>query len=1050
MFWLIEFKNPFQHESLQKSQVPSGITIRQLADRLNGIGKEFEYPTICYLNGKVVLRAQWSEIVLKDKDILSFMAVQGYIGALVAAIVLTVISIAISLLMPVPKVNQQQGAADPVYSLAGSGNQMRLSQPIEVNYGLNRIYPSYAARPYYEYQSNNQYQFSLLCIGQGLYDISAVQIGDSPIANYTEAEYEIITPGNPVTLFPTNVYTSPEAGGQTLLGPNEADYPIDEGGFTGPFVVCPSGAQVVQIEIDLAMPNGLYSMDSKGKVNPTSVIVEAQYRPIDDAGNPTGDGSWTDLLSPAQEAIQMATITPQRLTYSIPVTLGRYEVQMRRANDYVDSAQVGDTVVWDGMRGWINTTPSYGNVTLLAVRIQATNNLNNQTQQLINVIATRKLPIRDQTTGVWSAPTATRSIIWAYVDLFKATYGGRISDDVFFDWDTFYALDVIYAERGNFFDWTFNDSDTVWDAAQMIALAGRAIPLITGSLISLKRDVAQSVPVALFNQENILQGSFTWGLKMWGDDEFDSLLVTYVEPTTGYVAETVLCVLPGDAGDNPDTLTLSGVLDRTNAYHEGMYRLACIRYLRETFTFQTGLEGYIPVYGDLIGIVHDVPKWGQGGFIVNAVQTGNSYQLWTSEPLTFTEGATHQVWLRSKNGGTLGTFVARQTQDEKQVVIMTNEEIDFQLDGLTEPMLYMFGPVGQEMKMVRITDIEPQGLEAIQISGVNNSSIPYSFDNLEAPALEEDFFVPDVPDLPVVASVTLSQLNSTNATVNISWPSAFGAQQYIVQTSYDNINWGTAALTVNTSLLLAVQNGTFYVRVAGINVGQGPYATNDLDIGSLAGLNLTVPWDDVTWSINWLNVLNEVGWQVRVYDNTVPATPVLKNTTNPASTDPRTFTYDYPQAVTDGNLHRNMLVEVDVKFEADDGSGPALSGTPASLALTNSIPLPPTGLTTGTPTLDSISAHYVISWTVPPAADLIRVKLWLSIDPNFDATVESPVYDFTAGSPGTSGIPVTTNIAIDLDSASGHVEYYYKVALFDVWGNEITTNLSVRASIAAI
>lgn len=1042
MFWLIEFSNPFEPHTLNKTECASGCSILEIVVQINPKTKEFAYPTICILNGKPMLRATWQETILKDKDVISFIAVTGSeIVLAIIAVVLAVVSIAVALLMPVPKVNSDSTDSDPVYSLDGSGNQMRLSLPIEVNYGLNRIYPSYAARPYYEYQDNNQYQFSLLCIGQGVYDIAAVQIGDSPIANYTEASYEIIPPGEPVTLFPTNVYTSPEAGGQTLLGPNDPDYPVDTGGWTGPFVACPSGAKVITIEIDITLPQGLYSMSSSGSVGHYSISFEAQYRPIDDAGNPTGDGSFSELLT---ETLNMATVTPQRKTYSVPTDVGRYEVRMRRTTNSSTNAQIGNVLTWEGMRGWVDTTTNWGNVTLLAVKIQATNNLNNQTQQLINVIATRKLPIRNQITGVWSDPVATRSLVWAYVDLFRATYGGRITDDIFYDWDTLYALDTTYTTRGDHFDWTFRDADTVWDGATSIAQAGRGIPLITGSLISLKRDAAQTVPEALFNQENIIQGSFTWGIKLWGADEYDSLNVTYIEPASGYVAETLLCVLPGDSGDNPDTLQLIGVMDRTQAYHEGLYRLACNRYLRETFSFQTGLEGYIPTYGSLIGVSHDVPKWGQGGFVVNAEKDGNGgYQLWVSEPLKWTQGATHQIWLRAKNGSTLGTFVALQTQDEKQLSIgvVAGSPIDFQLDGLTEPMLFLFGPVGSEMKMVKVTSIEPQGQEAITISGVNNSEIPYSFDSVEAPSLENDFYVPIEPDLPIVDSVSIAQVTLSQTTVNISWPSAFGAKQYIVQTSYDNTNWTTQATTDQTSLLINALPGILYVRVAGINTGQGPYALNELGVGTIPGLVVTTDWTDIEWGISWFDVLSGEGYQVRVYDNTNPTSPVLKNTSNPAEADPRAFNYDYTQAVTDGNLVRKMLVQVDVKL--DDNGTPTLTGNPASMAFTNSIPLPPTALTAVFSVMDSLGAHYTLGWTVPDEADLIRVKVWLSTDPDFDAATLTATYDYTAGSPGRTGIPTTYAALLDLDSNGHHPAYYFKVAVFDVWGNEVAANLSV-------
>lgn len=1045
MFWLIHIRNQFDPTKFIKEQREAGVTVRDVANSLHEGKDEFDLPTICLLNSKPLLRVEWEETVLKDNDILCFSACVGIVLEIIAVAVLLVVSIAITLLMPIPKVNQDQDEADTVYSLKGASNAMRLSQPIEVNYGKNRIYPSYAGRPYYEYRNNNQFLFALLCVGQGEYDIETVQIGDTDIVHYQEAEFEIIPPGEAVTLFPTNVYTSPEAGGQDLLGPNEPGYP-DEGGWTGPFVVCPANQVVVTIEIDIALPQGLYVQTDEGGLAYAIVVFTAQKRLIDNSGNPLS--GWTTLVTSGSELI-MATNTPQRRTYKINVTQARYEVRIRRVSDKDTSSRAGNTLQWEGMRGWLVVENHWGNVTLLAVKVQATNNLNNQTSQLINCIATRKLSMRDQETGEWGALTATRSIVWAFVDMFRASYGGRIADDIFFDWDTLYTLDALYADRGDYFDWTFRDPSTVWEAAQMIALAGRAIPLISGSLISLKRDDYQTVPVALFNQENIVVNSLTYGIKLWVIDEYDSLEVEYIEPASGYVKETVLCILPGDDSLNPDKLILNGILDRTRAYHEGMYRLGCNRYLRETIQFQTGLEGYIPTYGDLIAVTTDLPLWGQSGYVLNAEKDANDFwHLWLTEPLTWTEGVTHQMLLRTKTGGLAGPYACVQAQDPLQIQLQTTETIEFLLDGLTEPTMFMFGPVGEETKMLKVTAIEPNGKEIISITCVNNSSLPYSFDNLVAPALGDDVFAPLEPDLPTVEGVTLAQINSSVLTMQISWPSAFGAKQYVIQTSYDNSSWSAPTYTVQTSLLVAVVPGIIYVRVAGINVGQGPYATASIAIGPLAGVTFSTPWDALDWAITWINVLGENGWQVRVYDHTTSL--VLKRTTNLTDSDPRAFTYTYANAISDGNVHRHIQLQVDVKFDASDGSGPALSGTPVVVEMINPIPAAPTLIFVTLLGIESDGAHYQINWVNPADADLIELKLWVSDTSGFDPSISVPDLDFTAGSPGSGVLPGDHEVAIPIDSNGDHPDYFFRIAIFDVWGSELSTNVTDEQTIPAI
>jgi len=224
MAYIIETKNPFQpFEGLRKHQHPGGISIRGWLQMTYPGFIEFGDPTVCLVNGQPVLRRDWDREI-KPNDIVNFVVVAGdaaTIAAIVVIIVVIIAAIVVALVLRPPTPGTLP-ASDPVYSIKGQQNDIRLGEPIEVNYGRNRIYPSFAARPFFRYENNDQFQFSLFCIGQGQYEIHAIQIGDTTIADYEEVQYELLPPGTHTTLFHTNVHTAIEVGGQTLLGPNEA------------------------------------------------------------------------------------------------------------------------------------------------------------------------------------------------------------------------------------------------------------------------------------------------------------------------------------------------------------------------------------------------------------------------------------------------------------------------------------------------------------------------------------------------------------------------------------------------------------------------------------------------------------------------------------------------------------------------------------------------------------------------------------------------------------------------------------------------------------
>ena len=1074
MAHIIEVSNAFEPmRGLVRHEHKGGITIREWLRETKGLDfVEFESPTVCLVNGNPLMRDQWDVYVIQKGDIINFITIVGDLITLIILIVMIIVMVVLALVMKPPETPGELPGSDPVFSIRGQKNEIRLGEPIEVNYGRNRIYPSYAAYPYYQYIDNDQFQHSLFCIGQGVYDIAAVQIGDTDILDYQEVAYEILPPGVHPTLFTANVETSVEVGGQTLYAANDPEWLAP--GFVGPFTTNAPGTVLDKIEIDLVYPRGVYHTNKKGNLELWSVGATFEKRKIDNDGNPLE--AWSILFYYQLDA---ATTTPQRRTITTTVPVGRYEVRGNHNWPRATETTYGSVVAWESMRGFvIGTVPEYGDVTMLCVRIRATNNLNSRTQEKFNVTATRKLPIRSSSDGTWSAPIATRSIVWAFADVFRSTYGGRVTDDSYLDWEALEALDALYESRNEHFDWTFRDPITIWEAAKAVARVGRAVPLLVGSLISMKRDGPLSIPVTLFSPENIAKESFQWDIKLWDPADNDSLMVEYTEPATGYKQENVLCILPGGTGDNPKDIRFPGIQNRDHAYHEGLYMLASERYLRENIAFDTGLEGYIPSYGDLVAVSHDVPRWGQSGYILD-VQTvvAGTYNLFVSEPLVFDQsGDNHQILLRNKYGAVLGPVTVLETTDPSVVTISISPQPDWLLGGASEPMLFLFGPSGSVTKYGRVVKIEPQGEEKIKVTVVNEEPIIHSFDGLVAPALTKPPAPLVVPDLPIVTRLTLSIVDASSGIISAVWPPAYGAQKYLVQTSRDaGLTWTNRGDTARTSIQLQVEVGVVYVRVAAVNNGQGPWIQNYITVGRVAGLIVYLPWDsndpftsfagdDLVWGVRWrLNDSTVEQYLVQVFDNTESA-PVLKRQLTQLGTefnymfdrhyadhtlvtaDNTTHTADYTTGVMaelDGNFNRNMIVAVDaMSFNNETGVMEA-DNAPATLSLYND-PAPAPADTslvhslvgTETDSTGGLSYTYDIGWVNPAVNDLAQVKIWFSENPNFDPTSAPASYSYTTDRPGTLGESLAVVYAL-VDNI--HPDIYFWVGLGDCWGPEIAT-----------
>lgn len=1060
MAYIIETPNAFQPlVGLKKYEHEGGISILEWLQQTRPGFQEFEQPTICLVNGHPVLREDWKKPFSKN-DIINFVTVVGdplTIIALVISVVLVAVTVALSLFMKFPDTPGGIPESDPVYSIKGKQNLIRLGEPIEVNYGRNRIYPSMASRPYYLYESNEQYQHSLFCIGQGEYEIEDVQIGDTDIGNFQEASYEIIPPGGDITIFQTNIYTSAEAGGQTLYASNEPEY--TGGGYVGPFVVSPPGTQTDHIDIDILLPRGLFVLSDSGSLLSESLTVVAEYRAIDDSGNALTAYSNLFIQSPTA-----ATTTPQRITIGTDVPANRYEVRLRRTTEKNTDTNSGNDVQWDGMRGYLTgDNPDYGDVTLLAVKIQATGNLNANTRSLVNVICTRKLPLRDPSTGSWSEPIATRSIIWAFVDIFRSAYGGRL-DDRFFAWEELEELEDLYEYRNEHFDFTFRDLITVWEAARAIAQVGRAVPVLVGSQVTLRREGQLVVPVTLFGPDNIVKGSFEWNISLWDLDEYDSILAEYTEPSTGYTQEEILVTLPGDTSDHPESVRFTGVQERNHVYHQALFLLAKRRYVRETFTFETGMEGFIPSYGDLIAVSHDVPDWGQSGYIVEAsLQSDGTYLIYVSQELVFESGQHYQMLLRNNLGEAIGPYDVVEIGSDNQLLILDpqGDTIDFLLGGRTEPMLFAFGPVESVTQNARIIMLEPQGGERIKITCTVEVPIIHTFDHLDAPALPVAPFFPDLPDvleIPNELTVTLEK-SGTGFMAHLAWTPVPGTNYYEVSYRPSDKAFANIQTTTTIGYDIFIQNqGTYIFSVTPVSGSgnRGTTLTKTVTV-SLVGTIYVQPisgWvlDDFLY---WKPDSNVPAYQITFYDNRESgpvqvAQHIMEAPYTNTFLSYIYYNYTYQLAQSDDNLYRDRLVEIDSMYYDAVLDDFVADGLPSQLEQTNAIPNPPTPISaTVIDQASDGSLTFQFTWSNPGDDDIISVRLWISdtsgFDPSADSTTLAVVLTSSAPQRDTA-LPTTCTIDIPLvgETFSNH---YYRIGLFDLWGEEIDTNVSSEQTI---
>lgn len=718
-----------------------GHSIRQLAPRTT-------QPTLCVYNGDFALPEDW-DWVPASEDHVAFITlpkgnntsrtilgvvliVVGFIVPGAQALIYVGAALLVSGLMPAPNysplVDSSATSPSPTYNISLSGNTARLGQAIPVMYGRHILMPDFAAQSYVEFDENDdQFYFALLCLGQmDRFTLESIMIDDTDLSHFEEVQTQLVGPNysTPLSLVDPAVVNAPEVASQDM----------EYGKYIGPFASCGPGLRAKFIGIDINCPKGLYYADSDGNLDPktTSWFVEA--RSITDTGATSGD--WFLI---AAESLTGSTSKAIRRSYKYPVAEGRYEVRVSRQDERDENARAGHDLQWLGMRAYVDQPPPLEpSATFLAIKIRATSQLSGLSQRRISVIVERWLPAWNPTTG-WSAPAATRSIAWALADALRNTdYGGRVADNRI-DLQTLYELDQLWTERGDEFNGVFDKRITVWAAISAIARAGRARPIMRGSVFTFIRDSKQDLEVALFSMRNIKRNSFSIDYNMLSDDTTDGLELEYFDSLT-WASATVVVKIESDntfhiveesddAPSDPAKISFVGITNLAQAQKEALYIVADVIYRRASIAFTTEMEGYLPCYGDLIAVSHDIAGWGVSGDIADW-DAGEQMAVCTEAPI-WSVGNNYSI-LIGPQGDVFGPYLVTPGTEANSMVFLDtiDEDIEIYTGTERERTRFAMGPANSYSKLCRIVSITPQQGDTVQIRAVIEDNRVHSADEV--------------------------------------------------------------------------------------------------------------------------------------------------------------------------------------------------------------------------------------------------------------------------------------------------------------------------------
>lgn len=1028
---LVTARNPFDFSDRTIEKIDHPVRLVDLVPR--------DVPAIVCLNGEWRLRETWHETLRDgdhalvavlpqgDRDIenlktaATLAALYFATGGVGVAFGLTTwgavaagaaiaagTSLALSALAGDPT---RPGSGSPTYDQQASGNFARVNQEIPEQFGRLQFYPDIAAEAYVEPVGSANWFNQLFCLGQGEYEVNDadIMLGDEPLSSIAGMQKEIVGPGGLVTLFPRRVDTSTQV---TEGAPQTLTYNV----WAGPFAASPAGATIIpnRVALDILFPNGLATDDGTEWGADATVTVVAEARPIDALGNPTG----------AYAQIGTKTITANtRGAYrdTLDCTLspaGRYEVRMERT-----SAPIGgyDDVQWVGMRAYTPQPDTYGNVTMLAVRMPAQTQVQSRSVNRLNVIATRKLPSWSALGG-WTANASTRSIAAAIAQILRSSNGLGLPD-ARIDLAALWALDATWTARGDKFDFRFDSAVTPWDAVQAAARCGRTKAYLQGGVVRFARDEPKTVPAAMFTPRNILPNSLKLNYTFPTGDTPDCVIVEYFNEAT-WAWDEVLCQLVGETADRPARVKMQGISQHDHAWREGMYLAASMRYRRIQGELATEMEGFIPSCLDLIAVAHDRPRWGQAGE-VTAWDAGTK-TLTLSEPVTFVPSVTHYVGLRRRDGSLSGPYAASAGATAQQIVLTALPDITPDTDLTRERTHYAFGPSDAYRERLLCTAIQPSDSAHAKLQIVVEDDRVHSADQTTPPTPVDPWTLPRVPTMPTVTGLKVNQGGTPEQPVLFaSWAPAAGADHYLVEISRDGTQYRRVGEPTTAHLdSINVTPGAIWLHVAAVGITQGPWST---PWNSTAG-NVAAPPDVTGLALaeTFVGPVSRIAWnptpRATSYTVVVRVSGVVKRT---RTVDKTAFEYTAEDAKQDGGPWRSFTFEVTA-----NGSGS--SATPATLAVNN----PQAGVVTGITVLGT-TAGLVIDWIPPAETDLKGYQVYISTTPGFTPGPSNLYYDGPDTFVHIAGSPQTT--------------YYVKIAAYDVWDtNGLTYSAQYSSSLALI
>lgn len=393
-----------------------------------------------------------------------------------------------------------------------------------------------------------------------------------------------------------------------------------------------------------------------------------------------------------------------------------------------------------------------------------------------------------------------------------------------------------------------------------IAAIFRGITFWGNSQIFVNADVPQvdsdgNVDVDfIYHAANVIDGLFTYAGGSY-KNRYSSCQVSWSDPINHY-SDTVEGVYDSDLVQRYDvremSLTAIGCTSQSEAHRRG--RWAILSNAKDgTVSFGVGLDGYIPIPAEIIGVADPFRSGKQNGGRISVV---NGLRITLDRAVDYAAG--DRLVVNLPDGTAQTRTIGSISSDKKTVSVNTSFRIT-----PVSGAVWAIDSDNLAIQYFRVTSVAGNDDGRFTITGVQHDPNKYRYidDGVRiepAPITVTPISVLKAPANIKISEVSFVEQGLSVSSMQVTWDRVEGAISYMAQWRKDKGDWINVAVTSAQGFSIqGIYTGVYDVRVRAVNAAEVSSPWGYADSTSLSGkagkpgtpVNLRAT-DNVVWAID--------------------------------------------------------------------------------------------------------------------------------------------------------------------------------------------------------